>query len=48
MILVWNFCGGWNPALIETAAAYYGIADLDFLIEQVLALRDCSDEHQRG
>lgn len=44
VILAWNFCGGWNPGLIEAAAAYYGIADLDALIDLLLAMRDFIQE----
>lgn len=47
VIAAWNFCGGWNPALIPAAAAYYGIADVDCLIEQLLAMRDCANEARR-
>ena len=42
----WLFCGGWNPALIATAAAFYGIADIDWLISQLIALRDAVAAHR--
>lgn len=48
IISAWNFCGGWNPALIDSAAAFYGIADIDLLIEQLLAMRDCVNERQQA
>jgi hypothetical protein len=43
---IWAFCGGWNPALISDAAAYYGIDDIEWLTDQLLALRDCVRAHQ--
>lgn len=48
VIAAWNFCGGWNPGLVGAAAAYYGIADVDFLIGQLLAVRDCMSEHREA
>ena len=43
---VWAFCGGWNPAAIPAAAAYYGIHDLDWLLSQLIALRDAVAAHR--
>lgn len=43
---VWRFCGGWNPQALPLAAAYYGIDDMDMLIEQLLLLRDTIGAHQ--
>jgi hypothetical protein len=40
------FCGGWNPAAVPAAAAYYGIRDLDWLISQLIALRDAVRAHR--
>jgi len=43
---VWTFCGGWNPAAVPAAAAFYGIQDLDWLISQLIALRDAVRAHR--
>ena len=44
----WLFCGGWNPALIPAAAAFYGIADIEWLTGQLVALRDAVRAHQQA
>jgi len=44
----WLFCGGWNPALIATAAAFYGIDNIDWLTGQLMALRDAVRAHQQA
>jgi len=43
---VWAFCGGWNPAVIPAAAAFYGVDDLDWLLSQLIALRDAVAAHR--
>jgi len=45
---VWDWCGGWNPVLVPSAALYYGVEDLDALMELLHALRGAVDSyHQR-
>lgn len=44
--LAWRFCGGWAPALVPAAAAFYEIEDLELVLEQLIAIRDAIDRHQ--
>jgi hypothetical protein len=46
VLQAWHFCQGWNPALIPAAAAFYDMRDLDFLVEQLLLVRDKLGEHR--
>jgi hypothetical protein len=46
VLQAWHFCQGWNPALIPAAAAFYDVRDLDFLVEQLLLVRDKLAEHR--
>lgn len=46
VIKVWNFCGGWNPVAVPLAAAFYDIDDADFLLEQLMVVRDKLAAHQ--
>lgn len=46
VIRVWNFCGGWNPVAVPVAAAFYDIDDADFLLEQLMLMRDKLAAHQ--
>lgn len=43
---VWRFCGGWNPAVLPIAAEFYGVEDVEFLIVQLIVLRDTIDAHR--
>jgi hypothetical protein len=43
---VWRFCAGWNPERIPLAAAYYGVEDVDLLVEQLMALNETIDAHK--
>lgn len=45
---VWKFCGGWNPALVPVAAAYYEVDDVDLLITQLLAIRESIENYQKA
>lgn len=47
-LAAWSFCGGWNPALIPAAAAFYGIADVELLTVQLLAVRDAIAAHREA
>lgn len=42
---VWRFCGGWQPGILPLAAVYHGAEDLDFLVSQLLTLRDLIEAH---
>lgn len=46
MLAAWSFCAGWNPALIPLAAAFYRIDDVEWLAEQLLAMRDAIRAHR--
>lgn len=48
VLRVWEFCQGWSPADIPAAAAFYGITDMDFLMTQLLVLRDKIARHQEA
>lgn len=48
VLQVWDFCEGWNPAQIPAAAAFFGITDLDFLMTQLLVLREKITRHQQA
>jgi hypothetical protein len=37
---VWNFCDGWQPALVPLAMAYHGLSDIDFVLWQLMVIRD--------
>jgi hypothetical protein len=43
---VWRFCAGWNPERIPIAATYYGVEDVDLLVEQLMELRATIDAHE--
>lgn len=43
---VWRFCGGWNPAVLELAVAYYEIEDVELLLEQLAEIRDTIDAYR--
>lgn len=37
---IWNFCDGWNPAAYPLAFAYYSVSDPEFVLTQLLVLRE--------
>lgn len=39
VLAVWNFCGGWKPALWPVAFAYLEINDAEYLIDMLLVVR---------
>jgi hypothetical protein len=43
---VWRFCAGWHPERIALAAAFYGVEDVDLLMEQLMALSDTINAHK--
>jgi hypothetical protein len=46
VLMVWRFCGGWNPERAAIAAAYYGIDDVDTLLGQLLAIDSALIAHK--
>jgi hypothetical protein len=48
VLQVWDFCQGWNPEQIPIAAAFFEISDLDFLMTQLLVLRERIARHQEA
>jgi hypothetical protein len=45
---VWQFCEGWRPEALPTAAAYFGVADVAGLLDHMLVLRDVIAERRRA
>lgn len=43
---VWRFCEGWHPERIPLGAAFYGVDDIELLVEQLMALRDTISAHK--
>jgi hypothetical protein len=46
VLMVWRFCGGWNPERAAFAAAYYGIEDVDTLLTQLLVVDSAINAHK--
>lgn len=48
VLAVWEFCGGWKPDLLPLAVAWCGVEDADFLIGQLILMRDRIADHARA
>lgn len=45
---VWAFCEGWNPERLAIAVEYFGVRDVDALIDGLQVLRDTLRKHAKA
>jgi hypothetical protein len=46
VLAVWSFCRGWEPAAFALAFEHFGVADSDYMLEALSAMRERIDAHK--